>query len=114
MHITDLGLGYYGIASLLASKELNIVKNKLYYLYSLRRSELIVLYFCTEMPDFLKKLRLAALGVAKRRGEAPSPLASRDSSVSAADSVAVNCGECEGHTSSDHLLQSLRTTLFLF
>lgn len=67
------------------------------------------------MPDFLKKLRLAALGVMKRRGDAPSPLASRDSSVSAADdSVAVSRGEREGHTSSDHLLQSLRTTLFLF
>uniref|UniRef100_A0A1B6L3Z0 Phosphatidylcholine transfer protein n=1 Tax=Graphocephala atropunctata TaxID=36148 RepID=A0A1B6L3Z0_9HEMI len=65
------------------------------------------------MPDYLKKLRLAALGVAERRGNAPSPLASRHSSVCAVD-VAASLAHAQQATSTATLLESLRGTLFLF
>ncbi|XP_046659021.1 stAR-related lipid transfer protein 7, mitochondrial-like isoform X2 [Homalodisca vitripennis] len=65
------------------------------------------------MPDYLKKLRLAALGVAKRRGNAPSPLASRDSSVCAVE-AAMTLAHVQQVSSTATLLESLRATLFLF
>jgi len=66
----------------------------------------------TGMPDYLKKLRRAALGVAERRGDSPSPLASRDSSVSASNNI--HTALTEQSTPTALLLESLRATLFLF
>jgi hypothetical protein len=69
----------------------------------------------TGMPDYLKKLHKAAVGVARRRGDAPSRMAqyhSDNGSAPADTAVAV-----EGEEQTDacaRLLESLRQTLFLF
>lgn len=58
------------------------------------------------MPDFLKKTRLAALGMSKRRGGAPSTLAGKDSSKMSRKE--------HGSGKTNLVLESLRQTMFLF
>lgn len=64
------------------------------------------------MPDYLKKLHTAALGVAEHRGGKPSPLATQGNGH--LPNGLVTLTKTEQSSSTALLLESLRATLFLF